>query len=93
MGSFYSIPPTSKCKPHYHDDYAYPFVSCQEEYSLLRRSLDREMMPMLQSYGLGLIPFAPLAMGLLTGKYKRGAPPPEGARLSYMPPAAARYLN
>ena len=69
------------------------FVSCQEEYSLLARRLDREMMPMLQAYGLGLIPFAPLANGLLTGKYKRHMPMPEGARLTYMQRAAGRYLN
>jgi aryl-alcohol dehydrogenase-like predicted oxidoreductase len=69
------------------------FISCQEEYSLLARGLDREMMPVLEAYGLGLIPFAPLANGLLTGKYMRDAPPPEGARLSYMPRAAARYLT
>ena len=60
------------------------FISCQEEYSLLARRLDHEMMPMLEAYGLGLIPFAPLANGLLTGKYKRNAPLPEGARLTYM---------
>jgi aryl-alcohol dehydrogenase-like predicted oxidoreductase len=69
------------------------FISCQEEYSLLSRRLDHEMMPILQAYGLGLIPFAPLANGLLTGKYKRGRPLPEGARLSYMPRAAGRYLT
>ncbi|MBV8091438.1 MAG: aldo/keto reductase, partial [Alphaproteobacteria bacterium] len=63
------------------------------EYSLLARRLDREMMPMLQACGLGLIPFAPLANGLLTGKYKRGAPLPAGARLSYMQRSAARYLT
>jgi len=69
------------------------FVSCQEEYSLLSRRLDREMMPMLQAYGLGLIPFAPLANGLLTGKYQRDMPLPEGARLTYMRHAADRYLT
>jgi len=69
------------------------FVSCQEEYSLLMRRLDHEMMPMLQAYGLGLIPFAPLANGLLTGKYKRDAPLPQGTRLSYMQRSAARYLT
>jgi aryl-alcohol dehydrogenase-like predicted oxidoreductase len=69
------------------------FVSCQEEYSLLARRLDHEMMPMLQAYGLGLIPFAPLANGLLTGKYKRDAPLPQGTRLSYMQRSAARYLT
>src|SRR5215471_19740726 len=69
------------------------FISCQEEYSLLTRRLDQEMMPVLEAYGLGLIPFAPLANGLLTGKYKRDAPLPKGARLGYMPRAAARYLT
>jgi aryl-alcohol dehydrogenase-like predicted oxidoreductase len=69
------------------------FVSCQEEYSLLSRRLDHEMMPMLEVYGLWLIPFAPLANGLLTGKYKRNMPLPEGARLSYMQRAADRYLT
>ena len=69
------------------------FISCQEEYSLLARRLDREMMPVLQAYDLGLIPFAPLANGLLTGKYKRHLPPPEGARLTYMQRAAGRYLT
>jgi aryl-alcohol dehydrogenase-like predicted oxidoreductase len=69
------------------------FVSCQEEYSLLARRLDDEMMPVLQAYGLGLIPFRPLADGLLTGKYRRGAPLPTGTRLAAMPRAAERYLN
>jgi aryl-alcohol dehydrogenase-like predicted oxidoreductase len=69
------------------------FVSCQEEYSLLSRRLDREMMPVLQAYDLGLIPFGPLANGFLTGKYQRHRPPPEGARLAYMQRAADRYLT
>jgi aryl-alcohol dehydrogenase-like predicted oxidoreductase len=69
------------------------FVSCQEEYSLLARDLDREMMPVLQSYDLGLIPFRPLADGLLTGKYKRGAPLPAGTRLGTMARAAGRNLT
>jgi aryl-alcohol dehydrogenase-like predicted oxidoreductase len=69
------------------------FASCQEEYSLLARRLDDEMMPVLQAYGLGLIPFRPLADGLLTGKYRRGAPLPPGTRLVAMPRAAERYLN
>jgi len=69
------------------------FISCQEEYSLLARRLDHDMMPMIQAYGLGLIPFAPLANGLLTGKYRRNAALPEGARLSYMSRAAGRYLT
>ncbi len=69
------------------------FVSCQEEYSLLARGLDREMLPVLEAYGLGLIPFRPLADGLLTGKYRRGAALPAGSRLGSMPRAAGRYLS
>jgi aryl-alcohol dehydrogenase-like predicted oxidoreductase len=69
------------------------FVSCQEEYSLLTRRLDQEMMPVLQAYRLGLIPFRPLADGLLTGKYRRGTALPPGTRLAAMPRATARHLT
>lgn len=69
------------------------FVSCQEEYSLLARRLDQDMLPMIEAYGLGLIPFAPLASGLLSGKYRRGAAGPPGARLSTTPTLAERYLT
>jgi aryl-alcohol dehydrogenase-like predicted oxidoreductase/NAD(P)-dependent dehydrogenase (short-subunit alcohol dehydrogenase family) len=69
------------------------FISCQEEYSLLARDLDREMMPVLEAYGLGLIPFRPLADGLLTGKYRRGVPPAAGTRLATMARAADRNLT
>src|SRR5437763_8060582 len=48
------------------------FVSAQDEYSLLKRDLERENLPVMQSYGLGLLPYFPLASGLLTGKHKRG---------------------
>lgn len=58
------------------------FVSCQNEYSLLTRSPDHELIPMMQAYGLGLLPYYPLASGLLTGKYRRNVPMPEGARLT-----------
>jgi aryl-alcohol dehydrogenase-like predicted oxidoreductase len=69
------------------------FVSCQEEYSLLSRRVDRDILPVLEGYGLGLIPFSPLAGGLLTGKYKRHQPPPRDARLGYMTRAAERWLT
>jgi aryl-alcohol dehydrogenase-like predicted oxidoreductase len=69
------------------------FVACQERYSLLERELDDALMPVLQSYGLGLIPFSPLANGLLTGKYRRDAPPPAGTRLAASPHIAERYLT
>ena len=49
------------------------FVSAQDEYSLLKRKLDAENLPMMERYGLGLLPYFPLASGLLTGKHKRGA--------------------
>ena len=49
------------------------FVSCQDEYNLLKRDLDGERLAVMQRYGLGLLPFFPLASGLLTGKHKRGA--------------------
>ena len=49
------------------------FISCQDEYNLLKRGLDRENLGVMQRYGLGLLPFFPLASGLLTGKHKRGA--------------------
>ncbi len=49
------------------------FASAQDEYSLLRRGLDAEHIPTLEHYGLGLLPYFPLASGLLTGKHKRGA--------------------
>jgi aryl-alcohol dehydrogenase-like predicted oxidoreductase len=69
------------------------FVACQERYNLLERQLDHELMPVIQSYGLGLIPFSPLANGLLTGKYQQGAPLPPGARLTTTPRTAERYLT
>jgi len=69
------------------------YVACQERYSLIERELDRELMPVIQSYGLGLIPFSPLANGLLTGKYRRDAPLPAGARLATTPRTAERYLT
>ena len=69
------------------------YVACQERYSLIDRDLDRELMPVIQSYGLGLIPFSPLANGLLTGKYRRNVPMPAGARLATTPRAAERYLT
>ena len=49
------------------------FISAQDEYSLLKRTLDKENLPMMARYGLGLLPYFPLASGLLTGKHKRGA--------------------
>lgn len=70
-----------------------PYVACQERYNLLERELDDQLMPVIQSYGLGLVPFSPLANGLLTGKYRRNVPLPADGRLITMPRAAERYLT
>jgi aryl-alcohol dehydrogenase-like predicted oxidoreductase len=72
---------------------ATPFVSAQDEYSLVVRDAEKELIPTLQHYGLGLLPYFPLASGLLTGKYKRNAPMPEGARLTNTQRLADRYLT
>src|SRR3954462_13408511 len=57
------------------------YVSEQSEYSLLEREAERELLPACARLGLGFIPYFPLASGLLTGKYRRGQPAPEGTRL------------
>jgi aryl-alcohol dehydrogenase-like predicted oxidoreductase len=69
------------------------FVCAQDEYSLVVRDAERELLPALNAYGLGLLPYFPLGSGLLTGKYKRNAPRPEGARLSYVQNLADRYFT
>jgi aryl-alcohol dehydrogenase-like predicted oxidoreductase len=58
------------------------FVSAQDEYSLVVRGLEKDLRPAIESYGIGLLPYFPLASGLLTGKYKRNEPMPEGTRLA-----------
>ncbi|OEJ34857.1 aldo/keto reductase [Streptomyces subrutilus] len=58
-----------------------PFVSAQNEWSLLERSAERELVPAARHYGVGVLPYFPLANGLLTGKIRRGAPVPAGSRL------------
>ena len=58
------------------------FVTAQNEYSLLNRTLEADVVPAAERHGLAIIPYFPLARGLLTGKYRRGQVGPEGARLS-----------
>jgi aryl-alcohol dehydrogenase-like predicted oxidoreductase len=65
-----------------------PFVSAQNQYSLLVRDVEAEVIPACQRYGLGLLPFFPLASGLLTGKYRRGEAAAPGTRL-----AGERYAD
>src|SRR5699024_6326255 len=70
-----------------------PFVSAQNKYSLLSREVENEVVPAAQRAGAGLLPFYPLASGLLTGKYRRGEPAPAGTRLETRPErlAAANF--
>ncbi len=62
-----------------------PFVSCQDEYSLVVRDIEKDLLPAAQQYNLGLLPFFPLANGLLTGKYKPGTEPPADSRFAKAP--------
>jgi aryl-alcohol dehydrogenase-like predicted oxidoreductase len=57
-------------------------VSAQNQYSLLRRDAEEELLPICARLGIGVLPYFPLASGLLTGKYRRGQPRPEGTRLT-----------
>lgn len=69
------------------------FVSCQDELSLLVRGHEAGLMPAMRAYGLGLLPYFPLASGLLTGKYQRNQPMPSDARLTTTQRLADRYLT
>ena len=61
------------------------FVSAQNHWSLLERGIQAEVVPAALRYGLGVLPYYPLANGLLTGKVRRGLAPPEGSRLADRP--------
>jgi len=65
-----------------------PFVTAQDEYSLLSRGIENELLPAVERHGLALVPYFPLASGLLTGKYRKGQPVPPGTRL-----AGARFAD
>jgi aryl-alcohol dehydrogenase-like predicted oxidoreductase len=69
------------------------FVSAQNQYSLLERKVEFEVTPACEQFGLGVLPFFPLASGLLTGKYQRGEAPPEGTRLAAWGARGAQALN
>ena len=69
------------------------FVSCQDEYSLIVRDNEKDLFPAAQAYNLGILPFFPLASGLLTGKYKRGAAAPADTRFAKMQYLSDRYMT
>ncbi|MCC6958658.1 MAG: aldo/keto reductase [Dehalococcoidia bacterium] len=71
------------------------FVCEQPPYNLLDRRIERELLPMAQSYGVAIIPWSPLAGGLLSGKYSRNEPPPEDSRYANLDanPMYRRRMN
>ena len=73
--------------------HVHPFVSIQDEYSLVVRDLEKDLQPMAKQYNLGILPYFPLASGLLTGKYKKGAEAPKGTRFDLVPRLRDRYVN
>ncbi|MGH8428203.1 MAG: aldo/keto reductase [Gammaproteobacteria bacterium] len=70
-----------------------PFICAQSEYSLIERDAERELLPALEAYGLGLIPYFPLASGLLTGKYQRNKSAPKDSRLANWKNLGERYMT
>lgn len=70
-----------------------PFISAQNEYNLLDRRIEAELVPACNAYGLQVLPFFPLASGFLTGKYRQGQELPAGTRLANAGPMAARVLT
>jgi aryl-alcohol dehydrogenase-like predicted oxidoreductase len=69
------------------------FVSCQDDYSLLARDLERDRIAPIIERAMGLLPYFPLASGMLTGKYKRDAPFPAGSRLARNPRRAQEFAT
>jgi len=69
------------------------YVSAQNQYNLLDRRIERELIPACREFGVGILPYFPLASGFLTGKYKRGAEPPKGTRLSLVQRLAQQALT
>jgi len=62
-------------------DRLHEFIVAQDEYSLAQRKAERDLLPALGAYGMGFMPYSPLANGLLSGKYSRNHPPPADSRL------------
>jgi len=69
------------------------FVAAQNHYSLLERGVEADVLGACDRFGLGVLPYFPLASGMLTGKYRRNEPPPQGTRLAQVGRLAERALN
>jgi aryl-alcohol dehydrogenase-like predicted oxidoreductase len=74
-------------------EHLHRFVSLQMQYSLMVRDLEREHIPVCRQFGLGVLPWSPLAAGFLSGKYARNQPPPAGVRLARWKDRFAGYDN
>ena len=72
---------------------ATPLVSMQTEYSLLERTAEAQIIPAASHCGVGLLPWSPLGRGVLTGKYRNGAPPGSRGASPALKPFVAKYLN
>ena len=68
----------------------HPMTVVQPQYHMMDRYIEHEIMEVCEKYGMGITPFSPLAQGLLTGKYKKGQPYPEGSRATHQ---ADRQIN
>jgi len=69
------------------------YVSAQNQYNLLDRRIERDLLPACKKFGLGMLPYFPLASGFLTGKYRRGSDLPPGTRLALMQPMAKQVMT
>jgi aryl-alcohol dehydrogenase-like predicted oxidoreductase len=69
------------------------FASIQDEYSLVVRDIEKELQPAAKAYNLGILPYFPLASGLLTGKYAASGDAPAGTRFALVPRLRDRYVN
>jgi aryl-alcohol dehydrogenase-like predicted oxidoreductase len=69
------------------------FVNAQNDFSLLNREVERDILPVCERLDVALMPYFPLASGMLTGKYRRGEEHPEGSRLAAWGPMAGQFAN
>ncbi|MHB8382611.1 MAG: aldo/keto reductase [Candidatus Binataceae bacterium] len=70
-----------------------PYISAQNQYNLLDRRVERELIPACRHFGVGILPYFPLASGFLTGKYRRGQEPSKDTRLGAMGSRAGNMLS
>ena len=69
------------------------YISAQNQYNLLDRRIERELIPACRQFGVGILPYFPLASGFLTGKYRKGSEPPKDTRFGMMRQMASQVLN